>query len=144
MAKYYLDTCIWLDFFDERDEPHLAKGRLARKLIERIINNNDRITYSIIILKEMSSGGHDFYDCKRIFAPLKRILVFCQARDFQYRKAKDIANKRDVPIADAVHAIIARDNGAILVSRDRHFKKLKDIVIAKSPEEITGTFFPIL
>jgi predicted nucleic acid-binding protein len=54
----------------------------------------------------------------------------------QFRKAKDISNKRNIPVFDALHAIIARDNSAVMITRDRHFDKLLDIVRYKKPEEI--------
>lgn len=52
------------------------------------------------------------------------------------QEAKDIAKKRNLPKGDTLHAIIARDNKAILVSRDKPFKKLKDFCIVVKPEEI--------
>ena len=37
---------------------------------------------------------------------------------------------------DALHALIARDNKCIMVTRDAHFKKLLDIINPKKPEDI--------
>lgn len=34
------------------------------------------------------------------------------------------------------HVILARDNNAIMVTRDEHFYKLTDIVSVKKPEEL--------
>lgn len=47
-----------------------------------------------------------------------------------------MANQRDVPLRDALHAVIARDNGAQLVSRDWDFEQLKDITKTKKPEDL--------
>ena len=52
------------------------------------------------------------------------------------KAAKKIAKERDVPAGDALHAIIARDDDLILVTRDRHFRKLEDISKHHKPEEI--------
>jgi len=41
-----------------------------------------------------------------------------------------------VPAGDALHAIVARDNDLILVTRDRHFRKLEDISKHYKPEEL--------
>ena len=38
---------------------------------------------------------------------------------------------------DILHAVLARDNKAVLVTRDFHFETLQDIVEIKAPEEIT-------
>jgi len=37
--RFYLDTSIWLGFFEERDEPNFPKGTWAKKLIKKIIEN---------------------------------------------------------------------------------------------------------
>lgn len=34
------------------------------------------------------------------------------------------------------NAILSRDNGAILITRDNHFQDLTDIAIIKKPEEV--------
>ncbi|MBI3026645.1 PIN domain-containing protein [Candidatus Woesearchaeota archaeon] len=49
------------------------------------------------------------------------------ATEKQREEAKKIAEERNVPAGDALHAIIARDNDLILVTRDSHFRKLEDI-----------------
>ena len=54
----------------------------------------------------------------------------------QREEAKKIAKERDVPAGDALHAIVARDNDLILVTRDRHFRKLEDISKHYKPEEL--------
>jgi len=53
-----------------------------------------------------------------------------------YVEAKELAKKMRIPVGDALHAIIARNNNAVLVSQDHHFKRLKDIISVKRPEEI--------
>jgi len=35
-----------------------------------------------------------------------------------------------------LHSILARDNQAVLITRDKHFLKLLDICIIKKPEEL--------
>jgi len=51
-------------------------------------------------------------------------------------RAKDISLKRNLPKGDVLHALIARDNKAILVTLDKHFKKLLDIVESKRPQDL--------
>lgn len=54
----------------------------------------------------------------------------------QREEAKKIAVERNIPAGDALHAILARDNSLILITRDNHFKHLEDISKHYKPEEI--------
>lgn len=63
---------------------------------------------------------------------IEKIIVTSQQRD----EAKKIAEERDIPSGDALHAILTRDHNLILVTRDNHFKKLQDICSSFKPEEI--------
>jgi len=47
-----------------------------------------------------------------------------------------LARQRELPKNDALHSILSRDHESQLVSRDKHFEKLKDITIPKRPEEL--------
>jgi len=46
------------------------------------------------------------------------------------------AISKGMPLVDCFHAILGKANGAILVSRDRHFQKIEHIVDVGLPEEI--------
>ena len=48
VERYYLDTSIWLDFFENRNEPNMPKGDWAHNLLERITKNNDKAIYSVL------------------------------------------------------------------------------------------------
>ena len=136
MKKYYLDTSIWLDFFENRDEPNLPKGKFVKELIKKILNNNDKIICSEVIKNEMLELGFLRYEIDFLFFPLRKILVYVYSNKKQFGKAKDLSKKRDIPIFDAMHALIARDCKAIFITRDKHFDKLLDIVQYKKPEEL--------
>ena len=62
---------------------------------------------------------------------IKRIHIYKEQRE----EASKLAKIRNVPKRDALHAILSRDNHLQLISRDRHFEKLKDISKAGLPEE---------
>jgi predicted nucleic acid-binding protein len=51
-------------------------------------------------------------------------------------EADELSRQRNVPFTDALNAIIARNNNAIMVSQDKHYQKLKDIVETKRPEDL--------
>ena len=136
MKKYYFDTSIWLDFLENRDEPNFPKGAWAKKLIKKMINENGKIIISEAIKNEMVEMGHSKYEIEELFKPFRNNLVNVYSNKKQYGKAKDLKNKGNVPFLDALHAILARDSRAVLVTRDAHFKKLLDITKYKKPEEL--------
>lgn len=136
MKKYYFDTSIWLDLFENRDEPNLPKGRWAKELIEKIIAEDSKIVYSDNNIYEFNAIGYSSEDIRNKLQPLKAILIFAESTEKQIRKSKDLSLKRDVPKRDALHALIARDNKAILVTLDKHFQKLHDIIKPKNTKEL--------
>jgi len=133
MNNYYLDTSIWLDYSELREE----NGEKALRLIISLIIDNAIIIYSDLILKELRNvllTETEINNLLGIARPdnIKRVHIFKE----QLTEAKKIAKQRDVPLGDAIHAVVARDNEAILVSRDKDFDKLRDIVTTKIPEAL--------
>ncbi len=124
--KYYLDTSIWLDFFENRNEPNLPKGT----------ENDNKIIYSDVVILELGVVGYQSHEIQNLFQKINPILIFVESTEKQARKAKDLSSKRDIPKGDALHALIARDNKATLVTLDNHFKKLLDISKPKRPQDI--------
>ena len=56
---------------------------------------------------------------------------------FEHKKeAKELVKIRKLPFGDCLHDILARDNNAILVTRDKPFYELNDIVEIRKPEEL--------
>lgn len=55
----------------------------------------------------------------------------------QFEEAHRLAKQRNIPLGDSIHAIIARDNDAQMVSRDeKDFRKIKDITEYKEPKDL--------
>src|SRR3989338_4299822 len=133
--RFYFDTSIWLDFFEDRDEPNFPKSMWTKQLVSKIINNNYKIIISDANYRELNNLGYSRYDLKDLLFPVRDILIPRIAETKQIGKAKDLAIKRMIPKQDALHAILARDNRAILISLDNHFKKIIDITIACNPKE---------
>lgn len=134
--KYYFDTSIWIDIFEDRKEPDLDKGLIARRLINKIRNFNDKIIHSKLIYSELINSGYSFFEIKKLFHQFKDILIYVYPTDREIGKSRDIANKRGIPKGDALRAILSRNHNSILVSRDNNFKKITDIAIARKPEEL--------
>ncbi len=133
--RFYFDTSIWLDFFEKRDEPNLLKGQFITKLISKILENDDRIVYSEVVKNEMIEMGYTRYEVDDLFFSLRHVLIYTESDKKQFGKAKDLSKKRDIPLFDALHALLARDSRSILITRDWHFSKILDIIKARKPEE---------
>jgi predicted nucleic acid-binding protein len=68
---------------------------------------------------------------------VRNILRFVEFTKEEVDEIKVIMNKTtNSHNADILHAIIARDNEAILITRDRHFEELTWIVSVQKPEEV--------
>lgn len=130
--KFYLDTSIWLDFHEKRGK----NGEIALKLIEKLIKENKVILYSDVMIRELKRLGYnqeEIYEIFRITKPdnIRKVHLY----DEYVKEAHKIASQKDVPLADVLHAILSRENNAQLISRDKDFDKLRNITIAKLPED---------
>lgn len=80
--------------------------------------------------------GYSKYEIEYLFFPFRKNLIYVFSNKKQFGKAKDLFKKRDLPLFDSLHALLAREQKAIMVTRDKHFEKLKDIIIPRKPEEL--------
>jgi predicted nucleic acid-binding protein len=131
--KFYLDTSIWLDIYEKRGE----NSKEALALLEHLIKEEKVILFSDLVLKELKSLGYTQSQVNEILSFAQSLIQRIHMTRTQIEKAKDIAIKRNIPKGDALHAILARDNEAQLISRDQDFKKLRDITLVKTPNEAT-------
>ena len=134
--EYIIDTSIWVDLYDDRkgynNEP---LGDYALKLIVKIKAKENVIVLTDFLVKELETL-YSIAEINGMFMLFEKIIKKIKSTEEQREEAKKIAKERDVPAGDALHAIIARDNDLILITRDRHFRKLEDISKHYKPEEI--------
>ncbi len=134
--KYYLDTCIWVDLYEERTGyfgEHL--GDSAWKLISIIKQTNSILIITDILFIELST----YYSLAEINGMIKQFENFIEkikSTQKQKKEAENISYERNLPKKDALHALISRDNKLIFVTRDKHFQKLKDITKSLKPEDL--------
>ena len=135
--RFYLDTCIWIDLFENRIDKYRPLGEFAKRLVKKIFDNNGLILYSDTILQEIMSRV-DSNILITLFRPLQQegLIRRVMASDQQIAMAISLSKFRNIPCGDALHAILARDNDAFLVTRDKHFRRLKDIVKILKPEDL--------
>ena len=136
VERYIIDTAIWVDLYEDRkgfsDEP---LGDFALKLLVKIKAQAQIIVLSDLLVRELEMN-YSMPAINGMFKPFESITQKIIASKEQRTEAKRIAAERNVPPGDALHAILARDNGLTLVTRDRHFKLLQDIAQSYKPEDL--------
>ena len=133
--KYYLDTAIYIDYNENRTDRFRPLGEWALRLFSLIECTDSLLIISDILLKELK----DYYSDSEIIDLLNRFKIKqlkVESTEKQMAEAKILAKMRGIPGADAHHVILARDNNAIMVTRDHHFDSLHDIVEIKKPEDL--------
>ena len=134
--EYLIDTSIWVDIYEDRkgynNEP---LGDYAFKLLVKIKAKEMIIVLTDFLIQELETL-YSIAEINGMFKPFETIIKKSIATEKQREEAKKIAKERDVPAGDALHAIVARDNNIILVTRDRHFRKLEDISKHYKPEDL--------
>jgi len=134
MSKiFYFDTSIWLDIHEKRG----YNGKVAKQLMKKIILESHIIIYSNFIDIEFKKLGYSRQEINKIYnlvGPSNK-KTFHVTKD-QFSEGRKIAIKRNIPLGDVIHAIIARDNEAQLITRDHDFSKIKGITKPKLPEDL--------
>ena len=129
--RYYLDTSIWLDYFENRNDRFRPLGEWALALLSQIRAKGDKIIISDVVLDELA--GRPVRD---ILGPFEECIENVTTTDEQLKECKKTHTRMKIPRGDILHAIISRDHNCILISRDNHFSLLTDIKRAYKPEEL--------
>lgn len=135
--RYYFDTSIWRDYYEDRSDNLRPLGEFALQLIKNIIRTGGFILYSEGIVEELQIK-YSNEDIIKIFeiASINGALLKVNTSLFQKREAARLCKVRNIAFGDALHAILARDNDAIMVARDNHFFELMNLVEVRKPEEL--------
>lgn len=135
--KYYIDTSIWRDFYEDRKDRFRPLGEWAFELFKKIIREKSIVLYSKLVIEELLND-FSMEEIKKIFSIVddKGLLEEVEISQSQREEAGILCNRLRIPFNDCLFAILARDNRAIMVARDHHFELLADITEAKKPEEL--------
>ncbi len=138
--KLFVDTNIFADYYLDRSDHIMPLGEFAFQLIKRsiscefyILTSDDVITELKRILNKKENELNEII-FKELIATKK--IQFIKVSENQTIEAEKLAGKRDISKSDALFAILARDNNAVLVSRDKHHQATRDIVEVRKPEEL--------
>ncbi len=136
MTRYYIDACIWRDYFEDRRDKFRPLGEWALRMLRAIIEDNDIILYSEIVEDELRKAysQKEITDIFSLVPP--EIFIKVEISENQRKEAFYLSRKLKMFFKDVLHAVLARDNNALLVSRDKHFYELQEYVEIKRPEDL--------
>ena len=118
----------------------LPLGEFAFQFVKRAVSCEFTFIICDLILNEVASHlkiGKEKV-LVLIFSELikKQKLRIIDYSDELVLTAKKLARERSLPLNDCIFALIAKEKGLIVVSRDRHFEQLSDIALCFKPEDL--------
>ena len=133
--KYYLDTSIWIDLYEDRKGYNKEPlGDYAWKLLALIKTKKSILIITDLLIKELGMN-YSVEEINGMMKPFERIIERIITTKEQRDEANKIAEERKLPKGDVLHAILSRDHNLVLVTRDKHFKELEDISKYYKPED---------
>ena len=131
--KFYLDTAVWRDYLEDREDNMKPLGELALQFLQKCREHHCIIIIAEPVLFELRDIPKHLIDT--LLSSFKDLLIEAPVSEQQLAEAKKISKERNLPFNDVFHAVISRDNKAIMITRDTHFEQLLDIVESRAPEE---------
>ncbi len=125
MPSYYLDTNIWLDIHEQRG----SNSDNALTFLRDALTSDAIFVWSTLHtaeLKRLDYTLDEQHTLITIIPSSRRRLISVTRHNIN--TARRLARQRDVPVHDALHAVLAKEHAAIIVTRDRHFLRFSDIV----------------
>ena len=120
--------------FEKRGE----NSEKAKEFFNKVVKDKSIAIYSDLHIKEFKNFGYNHNEVIEMLNFIKDYLRKIHIFREEKEQAKKLASQNNVPKGDALHAILAKNNDAQLISRDNHFEKLRHITIVKKPEDITN------
>ena len=128
--KYYVDACVWLDYFEDRKDNLKPLGDFAFQFFKKCLKKHDKILFSKMVVFELKNNGLDFFQVSKDFDLIIEE-VFPSKNDLN--KIKQFSVEKQIPFGDAFHYILSKTNNAVLVSRDSHLLSFDE---TRFPEEL--------
>ena len=134
--RFYLDTSIWVDVYEDR-KCYSGKplGKYGLALLAKLLEDRYVLIVTDLLVEELYRN-YSVPEVNGMLAPFETIIEKIVSTCEQQQEAVRLSKERKVPRADALHAVIARDNRLVLIARDNHFSQLTDISLSCKPEDI--------
>ena len=132
---FYIDTCIWIDYLEDRKDKFRPLGDWAHELLQEIVSSKSNICFSEMIEEELLNR-YTPEQITRAIEPFKSIIKYVKISRNNILEARAISEKFCIHTSDAIHIAIAKENDAIMITRDKHFDNARTIVEVVKPEDI--------
>ncbi|MFA6269303.1 MAG: hypothetical protein WCW13_03215 [archaeon] len=136
IKKFYVDTCIWRDLLENRKSGFLALGDLAFGFLSKCRDNGCAIIVSSFVIEELNY----FFPASTItdlFESFLKQIVFVEPSEEAINEASILSKKTyDTHLSDILHAVVAKEQSCVMITRDKHFHVLTNIVKVCLPEEV--------
>ena len=134
--KFYLDTAIWRDYFEDRKDSMRPLGEFAFRFLKNCAERKDAVIVSNAVEKELL----EYYTKEKVgqvFSSFVEIILMAEYSEKQAEEAFKfwVGSGKKFPYYDILHSVIARDSEATLVTRDRHFEEI-GIAECAPPEDL--------
>lgn len=141
VQKFYLDTGIWRDYYEDRRDNMRPLGEFAFNFLRACLEKKIPVLVSDAVVIELRRYFPQ-EKVDEIFSFFKGIIVNMTVTPEQYSEArKELAKRLKVgnklPFDDVLHAVVAKHHGAVLIARDNDFDFLHEIVEIEKPEDVT-------
>jgi hypothetical protein len=131
--RYYVDTAIWRDYLENRHDRFRPLGDWALDFFKKAEERGDELLASKMVVLELKRA-HTDSGIDDMMVTFK--VRFVEAPPGLFAFAHRLARARAIPEADALHALVARREDAVLVTRDKDFIEVLDLVDVRKPEEL--------
>lgn len=133
--RYYVDTSIWRDLYENRQDRFRPLGEWAFEFFRMVRETKGIIIYSDFVVKELKCKYSD-RQILEVFCAAEGCLGKALIKKESIKEAHLLSKSLGLPFGDCIHAILSRENNAVMVARDRHFWEIGHIVEVRKPEEL--------
>ena len=133
--KYYIDSCIWIDYIENRSDNFRPLGEWAFKFLKKIVADEDEVIISDHLIEELLEK----YPPEKIESIIK---IIPETLKINVKSNKSIMiygfkieNEHRLHFSDALHISLAKTHDAIFITRDKHFE-LIDFIKIRKPEDL--------
>ena len=138
-ALIYLDTNIYIDFFEDRTDRLRPLGEFAFGLIKKSLDCHYKIITSNVLIDELMHNGYE----KEIIELTSKLKIAKKLINVEFKEGDNmilhtLIKERKTPFNDTKHAILAQRAGAkFFVTRNmKDFEELQDLITPVYPETL--------